>query len=102
MTPDRSDVILYLLRNGADIEAKTSTGSRPIRLACITDPTNLRTLILLRAETDYDDGSESILESAIRFGSQWALEVLIKHGADLNRQKNASNAILHTQLEWST
>lgn len=93
--PNRSDVIRYLLEKGANIEAKTSNGSRPLRLACSSDPTNLRTLISLGAEVHYDDGSESVIQAAIRFDSGWAVEILLVHGADPNRQDDKGETVLH-------
>lgn len=95
MTPNRFDVIKYLLREGADIEAKASNGYRPLSLACTSDTTNLCTLIELGAKMDYKDGSESALETAIKRDSKWALEVLLKHGADPNCQKDDGRTILH-------
>ena len=59
VTPNQSHFIQYLISKGADIEAKAFNGSRPVRLACRSDPTNLRTLIKLGAMTEYDDESDS-------------------------------------------
>ena len=94
--PNQSDAIEYLSRKGADIEAKASDGSRPLRLACASDPTNLQTLIALGAKTDHDDGSESALDTAVRCDAKWALEVLLRHGADPNRQNDDGKTVLHS------
>ena len=97
--PNRSDVIRYLLQKGANIEAKTSDGSTPLRLACTSDHTNFRTLIALGAKLDHDDGSESLLQVAIRLDSSWAVEVLLIHGADPNCQNDEGKTILHYLAE---
>ena len=90
-----SVVIRYLLQKGAKIEAKTFDGSRPLHLACASDPTNFRTLIALGAEVDYADGSESVIQAAIRLESVWAIEILVLHGVDPNRQNDRGETILH-------
>ena len=95
MMPNQSDVVRYLARKGADIEAKAFDGSRPLRLACKSDPSNLHSLIELGAKMDYDDGSESALETAVRRDSKLALEVLLKHGANPNRKNNDGKTVLH-------
>lgn len=73
MVSNQSDVIIYLTRKEADIEAKAFDGSRPLRLACTSDIFNLHTLIELKAKMGYDDGSESALETAVRRDSKLAL-----------------------------
>ena len=93
--PRRSRVIGYLLRKGSDIEAQTSDGSRPLRLACISDPTNFRTLIALGAKVDYNNGSESVLQTAISLEDNCAVEILLLHGADPNRQDGDGKTALH-------
>lgn len=95
MVPNQSDVIMHLKRKGADIEAKASDGSRPLRLACTSGSSNLQTLIELGAKMDYDDGSESALETAVRRDSKLALEVLLKHGANPNRKNDDGKTVLH-------
>lgn len=96
VTPNQSDFIQNLIRKGADIEAKAFNGSRPLRLACTSDPTKLRTLIELGAMTDYDDGSESVLETAIKCDSKWALKILLSNGADPNCQNHEGKTVLYT------
>ena len=96
MTPNQSDFIQCLVRKGADIEAKAFDGSRPLRLACTSDPTKLRTLVDLGAMTDYDDGSESVLETAIEHDSKWALKILLSNGADPNCQNHRGKTVLFT------
>ena len=96
VTPNNSDFIQCLIRKGADIEAKAFNGSRPLRLACTSDPTKLRTLIELGAMTDYDDGSESVLETAIKYDSKWALEILLNNGADPKCQNHEGKTVLFT------
>ena len=96
MAPNRSNVIRYLSRKGADIEATASGGCRPLQLACTSDFTNLCTLIALGAKTEYDDESESPLETAVKRHFKWALEILLKHGADPNRQNVDGQTVLHT------
>ena len=96
VTPNQSDFIQCLIRKGADIEAKAFDGSRPLRLACTSDPTKLRNLIELGAMTDYDDGSESVLETAIKCDSKWALKILLSNGADPNCQDHEDKTVLFT------
>ena len=86
VTPNQSHFIQYLISKGADIEAKALNGSTPVRLACRSDPTNFRTLIELGAMTEYDDGSEPVLDTAIKCDSKWALKILRSNGANPNRQ----------------
>ena len=93
--PKRVHAITYLVRKGADIEAKSHDGSRPLHLACVSDPANLRTLFAHGARMDYDDGSRSVLQVAIRFDSTWAAELLLVHGADPNRQNDNGETVLH-------
>lgn len=93
--PNGADAITYLLQKGADIKAKTHEGSRPLQLACASDSANFHTLIAHGARMDYDDGSESALQAAIRLDSKWAVELLLIHGADPNRQNDNGNTILH-------
>ena len=96
VTPNQSDFIHGLIRKGANIEAKAFDGSRPLRLACTSDPTKLRTLIELGAMTDYDDGSESVLETTIKSDSKWALKILLSNGADPNFQNQEGKTVLFT------
>ena len=91
----RSRVIRYLLSRGSDREAETSDGSRPLRLACISDPSNFRTLIALGAEVDYNNGSESVLQTAISLECNWAVGILLAQGADPNRQNGDGKTALH-------
>ena len=84
--PDRSLIIKYLLGKGAEMEAMTSDGSRPMYFASTSDPTNLETLIALGARVYYADGSESALQTALTAGRYWAAEILLKHGANPNHQ----------------
>ena len=93
--PQGSHVIRYLLREGGDIEAETTDGSRPLRLACMSDPTNFRTLIALGAKVDYNNGSESVLQTAISLEANWAVGILLLHGADPNRQDGDGKTALH-------
>ena len=90
-----SVVIRYLLQKGAKIEAKTFDGSRPLRLACTSDHTNFRTLMALGAKVDYDNGSESVIQAALRLESVWAIEILLLHGVDPNHQNHRGETILH-------
>lgn len=94
MTASQPEVIRYLSRRGADIEAKASDGSRPLQLACTSDPTSLRTLIALGAKTHYEDGSESAFEIATKRQSMWALEVLREDGADPNHEDDDGKTFL--------
>ena len=96
VTPNHSNIIMHLIRKGADIEAMSFDGYSPLRLACTSDPTNFRTLIGLRARIRYDDESDSLLETAIKGSSKWALEILLNHGADPKCQNHQGKTLLHT------
>ena len=93
--PEMSRVIMYLLRKGSDIEAKTSDGSRPLRLACTSDRWNLHTLLFRGAKLEYHHESESVLQTAINLDCNWAVAILLIHGADPNRQNGDGKTALH-------
>ena len=95
MTSDQPEVIKYLVRKKADIEATISDGSRAVHLTCRTDPANLHTILSLGAKTDYDDGTESALITAIDAKSKLAVETLLKHGVNPNRQASNGTTPLH-------
>lgn len=95
MTSDQPEVIKYLVRKEADIEATTSDGSRAVHLTCRTDSASLRTILSLGAKTDYDDGTDSALITAISSKSTLAVETLLKHGVDPNRRASDGSTPLH-------
>lgn len=95
MTSDQPEVIKYLVRKKADIEAMTSDGSRAVQLTCRADPANLNTILSLGAKTDYDDGTDSALITAINAKSNLAVETLLKHGVNPNRQASNGTTPLH-------
>ena len=95
MTSDQSEVIEYLVRKKADIEATTFDGSRAVHLTCRTDPANLHTILSLGAKTEYDDETDSALITAINAKSKLAVETLLKHGVDPTRQASNGNTPLH-------
>ena len=94
--PNRSQIITYLSRKGADIEAKTFDGSRPLQMARRSDSTNFDTLIALGAKFEYTDESKFTLQTAISFDSKCALQILLERGADPNRQDDTGKTALHT------
>ena len=82
-TTNQPDVINYLVRKNADVNAEISDGLRAIHLSCKTDSTNLTnlsTLLALGAKTDFDDGTESALVTAINSENTVAVEMLLRHG----------------------
>ena len=95
MSPNQPDIIRFLFRNKADIEAKTPGGFRAIHLTCRTDPTNFSTILALGAKTDYDDGTDSALITAVSSESKFAVEMLLRHGVDPNRQARDGSTALH-------
>lgn len=95
-TPNQPDVIKYLLYKKADIDAKISDGLRAVHLTCRTDPTNLGTLLTLGAKTDYDDGTDPALITAVNAQSKVAVEMLLKHGVDPDRRACDGSTALHT------
>ena len=64
----------------------------------MSDPTNFRTLIALGAKVDHNNGSESILQTAISLECNWAVEILLLHGVDPNRQDGDGKTALHHLL----
>ena len=95
LTFHQPEVIRYLVNRNADVEAKTSDGSRAVHLTCRTESKNLRTLLALGAKTDFDDGTDSALITAINSENQIAVEMLLKHGVDPNRRASDGSTAWH-------
>lgn len=95
MTSDQPEVIRYLVRKKANIEATTFDGSRAVHLTCRRDPANLHTILSLGATTDYDVGTDSALITAINAKSKLAVETLLRHGVNPNRQASNGSTPLH-------
>ena len=95
LTSNQPEIIRYLANRNADIEAKTSDGSRAVHLTCRTESTNLGTLLALGAKTDFDDGTDSALITAINSENQIAVEMLLKHGVDPNRRASDGSTTWH-------
>ena len=96
MSPNQPDVIRYLSGKQADLNAEISSGVRAVHLTCRTDVTNLSTLLALGAKTDYEDGTESALITAVSSGNKTAVDILLKHGVDPNHRANDDSTALHT------
>lgn len=100
MERGNSSLIRSLCKMGANIEAKTSNGSRPIHLAMKHDnfvySTNLSTLLALGAKMEYHDGTEPALNTAVSDLFVIATEELLRHGADPDCQGHDGKTALHT------
>ena len=95
MTSDQPEVIKYLVDKKADIEAAASDGSRAVHLTCRREPANLHTILSLGAKTDYEDGTDSALITAINAQSKLAVETLLRYGVNPNRQASNGSTPLH-------
>ena len=95
-----SAIIRSLCKRGANIEAKTSNGSRPIHLAMKHNQyynySNLSSLLALGAKLEYHDGTEPALNTAVSDLFETATEELLRHGADPNCQGHDCKTALHT------
>ena len=99
MQPNNSDLIRSLCRRGANLEAKTSDGSRPVQLAMKLLDMNCRNfsnLLALGTKMEYHDGTEPALNTAVRNLLKLATEELLKHGADPRCQGHDGKTALHT------
>lgn len=100
MKQGKSSLIRALCKRGADMEAKTSHGSRPVHLAMkakyIHPGTNLRSFLSLGAELEYYDGTEPALNTAVRSLSKIATRELLEFGADPNCRGRDGKTALHT------
>ena len=93
--PNHTDIIKYLANRKAEVDAKSSDGSRAVHLTCRTDSTNLSILLALGAKTNYDDGTDSALVTAINSENANAVEMLLKHGVDPNCRATDGSTALH-------
>lgn len=95
LIPNQPAVIKYLSNKKADVNAQTNDGLRAIHLTCRADATNLGILLALGAKTNYDDGTDPILFTAINSESKFAVKTLLRHGVDPNRQASDGSTALH-------
>lgn len=97
---NNSYLIGSLCKRGADIEAKTSDGSRPIHLAMKHNKyygySGLSSLLALGAKMEYHDGTEPALNTTVRDLHESATVELLRHGADPNCQGHDGKTALHT------
>ena len=100
MEQGKFDLIESLCKRGADIEAKTSDGSRPVNLALnlrfTHHITTLSSLLAHGAKMEYYDGTEPFLNTAVRYIDKLATKDLLDHGADPNCQGNDGKTALHS------
>lgn len=95
LIPNQPDVIRYLSNKKADVNAQTNDGLRAVHLTCRADATNLGMLLALGAKTNYDDGTDPTLVTAINSECKVAVEMLLRHGVDPNRQADDGSTALH-------
>lgn len=95
LIPNQPAVIEYLSIKKADVNAQTNDGSRAVHLTCRADATNLGMLLALGAKTNYDDGTDPTLITAVNSECKFAVELLLGHSEDPNHQADDGSTALH-------
>lgn len=95
-------LVELLLKHGAEVDAQTRYGVRPLGIACqIGDAACTQTLLAAGAEADFQlQGGESPLMIAARTGRPKVVQLLIDSGVDLDhRDKKKQTAIMWAAAE---
>lgn len=93
----RTDVIKALVAAGAKIDARDSGGRSPLMFAITANkPDAAACLLEQQANPNHMDGADvPPLLKAAECGNLSAIELLLKHGARINAQKNGENALFY-------
>jgi ankyrin repeat protein len=98
----RRDVPLELLeafiKKGADINAEDKWSLRPLQLACSWAERELVAILLKNGISDVDDPDNygtTALHTAALVGSSACVQLLLDHGANINRTGNHGRGALH-------
>lgn len=94
------EVVKILIKRGADIEARSTTGNTPLNFAISAESNRIEVMSLLLsagASVNVVVGfsGDTPLYSAIHAGHLDAVELLIKHGADINVRNQVVGTPLH-------
>lgn len=93
---DRKEMAVFLLKNGADIEAKDKFGRTALVYAATSGLTGMVDLLLNNgaAVDAIDENGETALMLAAAVGHKEMVEFLLEKGADLNKKNNDGKTIL--------
>ena len=84
----KSEIVKYLIKNGAKINKPNSSGVTPLMFAIISFPKSTELVeFMLNHQANYklkDKAGNTALTGAIGVGRGEAVKILIKHGADIN------------------
>ncbi|MEZ0224534.1 MAG: ankyrin repeat domain-containing protein [Alphaproteobacteria bacterium] len=90
-------IVRTLVEAGAKVDAKDAEGRSPLMYAVFFDKLDVAAYLLERqANPNHMDGGDApALFRAAKSGNLNAIELLLKHGARLNAQKNGENALFY-------